>query len=477
MSKFSNLLKEVINHSNSTIYSIAKNINYDRATLNNQINGKRKMSKDVFLKVIDNLNITENTKQILISEFHKEYLGEKFIIFEAVKKSFNSYSEISYLKSIGTDFTALKTINIMISEGEIQGKLYVISSIQNVISKELQAENPCLYINLDTNNQEILSHITKSYTRYSSKDITIDTIINFFTNPNSSLDNFTKFINLLPLLLNGLCPYYCFIENSIKSNMSVLFPFYVITSEYLIIISQWYDSAFITKDKKLIEFYKNEFQKRINKCKKFTLENISIFDMPKVFHSCLDENSENTLYGLSEQFCALPFLSVDDISYMFSDNIENISDVASTLLSCYSKVNAISSYCPVESILDFAKTGKEGHTDTPFAKPLTKEMRINVLRRIQYAIKEDMGYRFISRDRFFCSNLTFNIISDSKIVFFSSNDKDMTKNKISVITTPSGLLNELKDFFHLLDKSCYVLSKDDSIKALENGIEYIKHNI
>ena len=323
MSKFSILLKEVINQSNNTIYSIAKDINYDRATLTNQINGKRKMSKEIFLKVINNINITENTKQKLISAFHKEYLGENYNTFEIIKKSFISYSEISYLRNINLDMTVTNNTHISIPTGKISGKLYVVNSIQNIIANEFQNDNPCLFINLDTSNQDILTHITKTYTLYSS--------------------------------------------------------------------------------------------------------------------------------------------------------IKNINTVSSTLLSCYKKINTMISYCPVESIIEFAKSGKDGHTDNPLAKPLTKEMRIDVLKRIQYAINNGMRYYFVNKNNIFCNNLTFNIISDSKIVFFSYDDKIATKQNISVITTPSGLLNELKNFFYTLNKSCYVLSKSDAIRELERGIEFIKN--
>lgn len=476
MSKFSILLKEVINQSNNTIYSIAKDINYDRATLTNQINGKRKMSKEIFLKVINNINITENTKQKLISAFHKEYLGENYNTFEIIKKSFISYSEISYLRNINLDMTVTNNTHISIPTGKISGKLYVVSSIQNIIANEFQNDNPCLFINLDTSNRDILAHITKTYTLYSStKNIKMETIINFFANSNSSIDNFTKFINLLPLLLNGLCPHYCFVENSIKSNMSVLFPFYVISSNHLIIVSQWYDSAFVINDKSMIDFYQSEFKKRINQCKKFTLDSIDLFEMPNLFNTSLDNENENTLYGFGEQFCAMPFLSINELSYMFSDSVKNINTVSSTLLSCYKKINTMISYCPVESIIEFAKSGKDGHTDNPLAKPLTKEMRIDVLKRIQYAINNGMGYYFVNKNNIFCNNQTFNIISDSKIVFFSYDDKIATKQNISVITTPSGLLNELKNFFCTLNKSCYVLSKSDAIRELERGIEFIKN--
>ena len=52
--------------------------------------------------------------------------------------------------------------------------------------------------------------------------------------------------------------------------------------------------------------------------------------------------------------------------------------------------------------------------------------------------------------------------------------KNADKNSMFTLTTPNGLLRELKYFFESLRKSCYVLSEEESIQALDDGIEYAK---
>lgn len=158
---------------------------------------------------------------------------------------------------------------------------------------------------------------------------------------------------------------------------------------------------------------------------------------------------------------------------MFSDKLENLNVLICELNKCYKKMNGYIAFTPVESIREFVKTGRESHTNNDYSRPLTVSQRIEVLSSIRSFINSGGNYFFIKRDDFFCKSLTFNVMSDSKIVFFSFENTD--KNSMSILTTPNGLLNELKNFFKALKKSCYVLSVEESIKAIDEGIEYVKN--
>ena len=143
MSEFSVFLKEAIETSGYSIYSLAKEINYDRATLTNQINGKRIMNKDVFLKILNFLNLTETDKSKLIGLFHKDIFDSDFETFSIIKAGFENYSKASYLSPdinfsvpLNNDFKNHKTANI-------SGKASILCSIKEIIiakSKYLNAK-------------------------------------------------------------------------------------------------------------------------------------------------------------------------------------------------------------------------------------------------------------------------------------------------------------------------------------------------
>ena len=99
------------------------------------------------------------------------------------------------------------------------------------------------------------------------------------------------------------------------------------------------------------------------------------------------------------------------------------------------------------------------------------KQRIEVLQTIKQFIINSGEYYFVRKSDFFCDELTFDIMSDSKVIFFN-NDNISDKSSMSVLTLPNGLLNELKHFFRSLKRSCYVLSKEDAVSEIDKSINY-----
>lgn len=475
LSEFSTRLKNAVEASGYSIYSIAKEINYDRATLTNQINGHRKMTKDVFMKILNKLNITVPAKQNLIQLFHKDIFGAYFDTFETVKESFETYSKIScFNKNIDLvdSHFGKSTINNMT---KIDGEIFIIDAVKDAIFSELENSKnklPTVLFNLDLTITDIQQIIQAKYMS-ENKNINIKNLISFSVNKTDKVENFTKFIKILPLLLNGYCPYYYFTERSIKSELSLLFPYYLITSEKIILITTNFNKAVILSDKTIIKAYINEFEIKLSNSKQFKYESVSFFKMPYVFHKCIDTQEKTKIYCFNEKFCALPFLSKEHLTYMFSDTVNNCDEIIDDLLDCYKSINDFISFTPVETLKEFVETGNEGHTTNGYSKPLTVQQRIEVLDSIKTYIKNGGKYYFVRRENFFCNNLTFNVVSDSQMIFFTF-EKDTNKNSMSVLTIPNGLLDELKTFFKSLRKSCYVLSKEESLRAINNAIRYAK---
>ncbi|MGN1433226.1 MAG: helix-turn-helix domain-containing protein [Ruminococcus sp.] len=471
MSEFSVCLKNAIELSGYSVYSIAKEIDYDRATLTNQINGKRKMTKDVFMKLLNTLNITEPARLKLIDMFHRDIFESDYVTFETIKESFQNYSKTSFIKgnNLSDSYIEISDLNNMIN---ISGELFIINVLKNIISLELQKNNPTVYFNLDLTRNELLMLIQSLYMN-AGDSLDMKNIISFSINETDNVENFTKFIKILPLLLNGYCPYYYFTEHNIESELSLLFPYYLITSEKIILVSINFDQAIILSDKNIIKTYTNEFKIKLSKCKTFKYESAAFFQMPYVFSNCLDPQEKQTIYCFNETFCALPFLSKEHLTYMFSEKFGNHEEIISELRKCYQTIKEFIAFTPIESLMEFIETGNEGHTTNDYSKPLTIEQRIEVLTSIRTFINNGGKYYFVRRADFFCNNLTFNVISDSKIIFFTLG-KNADKNSMFTLTTPNGLLRELKYFFESLRKSCYVLSEEESIQALDDGIEYAK---
>lgn len=471
MSEFNRCIKKAIESSGYTIYSISKTINYDRATLTNQINGQRKMTKDVFVKILNELNITESERMNLITLFHMEIFGDYYKTFEEIKNSFSVYSKTSSLNGN----TTFKRSNFLLPGAHgttIEGEALIINSIEEIIKTELQEEKPRIYFNFDEINTELLLFLQYVYTNF-KENLDMQSIVSFNVNNDDNSNNFNKFIKLLPLIIRGHCPHYYFTYSNSITDLSLLFPYYLITSSGIISISSQFKKAIIIRDKSLIKVYTNEFKTKLLKCRCFKNVSIPVFQLPYIMKDCLDANRDATICGFNNKLCALPFFTKEHLKITFSDSVENYDEVTSVLFEFYSSVKDFITFSPVDSINEFLETGYEAHTTNDYASPLPINARIEILESIRCAIKNGKKYYFVKREDFFCDNLTFDLISDSKIIFLG-NEQSNSRNSMCIISTPNMLISKLKIFFKELTRSCYVLSTDEAIKMLDDGITYAK---
>lgn len=86
-------LKKYVVSTGYSIRTAAKTLNYDRGTLNSILNGKRKISGELFVQLIDLLDITEQERQDLIELYHKEIYGDDYEVFNEIKRSLNGYND------------------------------------------------------------------------------------------------------------------------------------------------------------------------------------------------------------------------------------------------------------------------------------------------------------------------------------------------------------------------------------------------
>lgn len=471
MSEFNRCIKKAIESSGYTIYSISKTINYDRATLTNQINGQRKMSKDVFVKILNELNITESDKMNLTTLFHMDIFGDYFKTFEEIKNSFSSYSKTSSLNG-NLNFGHSNSLLSEVNGNVIEGEALIINAIKEIIKDELKKKGPGIYFNFDEMNTELLIFLQNIYSNFREK-LDMKNIVSFTVKDGDNNNNFNKFIKLLPMIIMGYCPYYYFTNNSTITDVSLLFPYYLITSSGIILISSRFRKAIIIHDKSFISVYTDEFMSTLQKCKRFENVSIPFFQIPYVMKECLDTNRDSLICGFNNKLCALPFFTKEHLRIVFSDSTVNHDEISNVLLEVYGSVKDFITFSPVDSINEFIKTGYEAHTANNYASPLPVNARIEILESIRRAIKDGKKYYFIKREDFFCDNLTFDILSDSKIIYLG-NEQSNSGNTMCIISTPNMLISKLRAFFKELPKSCYVLSTDESIKMLDSGIIYAR---
>ena len=142
-------LKKYVVSTGYSIRTAAKTLNYDRGTLNSILNGKRKISGELFVQIIDLLDITEQERQDLIELYHKEIYGDDYEVFNEIKRSLNGYNDTFFYDEL------ISFENIPVNEEKlndkciIDGEIMVKEAVQGVIGQPIKF---CVNNNPSSNN-------------------------------------------------------------------------------------------------------------------------------------------------------------------------------------------------------------------------------------------------------------------------------------------------------------------------------------
>lgn len=159
MNEFNSLLKKYVSATKKTVYLLAKETETDRTTLSKEINGTRFIPKDVFLKLIEVLNLSVSQKQRLIELYNEMALGpQNYSTFKMILNNFAKFSDILLIKS-NKDFyldNSLDNLNFVPKYStSINGMLLIIDTIKKLATDELSESNPVIYFNFDMLNDDL----------------------------------------------------------------------------------------------------------------------------------------------------------------------------------------------------------------------------------------------------------------------------------------------------------------------------------
>lgn len=481
MSELGKTLKKYVVSTGYSIRSAAKTLNYDRGTFTKMMNGNRKISRELFVELIDLLDITEQEKQDLIELYHKDIYGDDYEIFNEIKRSLNSYNDTFFYDEL------ISFENMPVDEEKlndkyiIDGEMMVKEAVQGVIALEMQKEHPHIWFNIDLLKYNLLHMLHLPYRNLKEK-IDLRNIVCFSTGEDNKYSNFKLLSKIFPIMFDGYCPHYCFTEANIQSDLSLIFPYYIITSDRVVLISSKINKAmlFTDENREVIDIYKKEFLTNLEKCKRFSSK---FYDLPELPSVLSEQFSKMTGFsGVSSGLCILPMLSKEHWMHIFSeakiDNYENLIDETIRIYNCLKVIvmdnkTGSRNFAPIEGIKRFVQTGKdELFISNNYTEPLTVKQRIEVLERILNYIKAGGQYKFYDSG-FLDIKFDINLIA-SEILLYNVNSVTDKKNFCCTIDVPRKLLSIFESFLDMLSKNYFVLSKDRSIKALEDGIKEAK---
>lgn len=444
MSKFSEHLDQAVINSGLTETQLSKLSGFTRSYIALIKSGRRvPPDRGKIAKLIDALNLSPHERDELWSEYMRARLGDDtYKINESIVDFIQSFNQISSLNIKSSFFHEIPHISTVTNRIDLE---YFLRA---VCENESRKENGFLYIMIQ-NDTSVLTNVIYEILA-NSKNLTIEHILCLDSvkegRGEEILYNISLLKNLMPLALSNYSKNYevFYYYNSVvsRSGLVSLIPFFLITSDYVINISEQMDSAVILKNKEISAFYGEKFQKQKQKCKKLFLRMDDHVDFAESYIQ--SEIPAERTYTISSQPCFGVLNLTQFINKYYNFGNKQIAQMIESLnirnSAIYENENAVqTTYCTKEGILRFIETGRIDEIPKEMYKEIQLKDRITILKMLLECIKKKKTEIYLIDEQklklpkdlfligFGISNVRIQVLSERRNVRFIVNESSLSK--------------------------------------------------
>jgi transcriptional regulator with XRE-family HTH domain len=486
MSKFSEKLKLLVEESGMKIYQLAKNSELDRTTIHRAITGERLPGLKFLEKLSEYLKLSPSEREEIfelysISKIGEEvYEGRKYIK-ELIQRIATIHAPIENTSTVQKNVSYSKDFNF--DNAVFTGQYIVNNMIKDVLESEiLNTSSPEISISVPFSYTFLFDLLHQFYLNRNGK-IIIKNIIRLIKNPRAyqnSKYNLEILSNVMPFAFsagNGYQPYYYYDNFDSSNDIALLMPYYIITSKYLFTISPDFKTAILYDNESIVSIYKEKFKIALAQAVLLIDQHFSCEDLISAYmETC--KGSDEISHVIEPQPCFAWYYTNDLINTHLREGIENRETCLELLYNfyrrCQSYINRPMSIFSVEGLSYFVSTGIISDFPIQYALPFTKEERIMLLTKLRNDIINDVYKVYATNSLKFLIPLSAIQLYNTKgLEFFVINNNGIMS---SSFIEEKSICEAFYDFCENLPDSGLVYNKEETIKIIDDFIEYLSVN-
>ena len=477
MQEFHKLLTRFINEKNTTIYTLAKNTGIERSYIQKMKSGARvPAEKDTILKLAKGLMLTANEAAELVEAYSIAKMGE------------GKYFQRMFVQNIISSFAEVQTQNSLILECNTQNNLVMQNEVEHItgvpaIHKVLKAimeieasnEDGCIKILA----QPSFSYIYDCISTLNS-NTKVENIIVLYKQDNDNAVNYNLdvFQKLVPLFFScpHFHPYYVHDHVDTIFNDTTVMPLTIITSEYLLRISNDCKQALLIRDATIRQLYLASFEKKMLTAK-------PLFDTisaePEQYFAnvagLMDFDAESN-YNIMYQPCIVPYIPNDTVNACINTELltpEMLAQIQEYLYNISTCHNTFQMVFTEEGLDLFLRTGKILEIpDFMLRAHPTKKQRLEIIANFIAAIEDGRAIVHLAKPNMFSIPKPIVITAYSKqhvIIHHFDESGSIHIFRLEEIS----LVNAFHDFLLWIQDCDLVYSQEESLEIVQNV--YKKH--
>ena len=495
MSKFSRQLREVVDEKDIKIYSLAKKIDCDRSLLQKVISGERKLGFDKFTLLFEELKnyLEADELRRLYENFSSDYFGEDYELILFVKNRIKQMSEFeSYMNNMDLDISHISQYNdyeqYVNERKKILDKFVkdfrLNDSEKNIVNKvsEIFCEEciyslqnnviPKLYLYIPDNLAFVKNLIIILLKNSNLKGrIDLKFVIECISD-NIDKSLMGKFLTACEFASYGYNTYFEEYENYTRKN-SIL-PYYIITSNSSIMISEDCEIVLLNSDYNQVSKMLEKFEEIISNKEYFfeSLEN-------NEFNHWMLKNRMNI--DSCEDICCnlniFMFCTREILEDIIDKDYEDREHLINRLIDIFENVKKtqILSFSSIKSINKYSEFKKEFLDNQEIGIKIDDKVFINLIGELySYYLRNDSDFNLLLDEKYVFSEKINLTVCDKKKIFIDAflYNNDKKNGAVAYINSPV-IAGHLINYYEYLKNSEMCLKKKESIKFVKQIVEKV----
>lgn len=469
---FASTLSSVIDRNHLYLTTVAAAGKIDRTNVSKVLKRERSFSLHTFKRILENLRIPSEDRNLLFQSYIEEKYGyQKYLEHMKVLKNFSDFDDSSIKESPSINNI---TIELKDTVSELNSKTEISNIMQHIVSLEVdKGKDGRVYTNSPT---DIINHTMRLFP---DKPIDFKYIINNFLNEK---DIFMSFSGVFDLMHSGYsCNYYPSATQQLHLNL--VFPYYVITSEYLLVFDFYNNMGILSTNNVVIEKYTKAFLANFENTMPYIYRMENIMDLKQEnFKIYSDGISEGKFFHDVGCFIS-SYLDLDMWEQIAKPDVPNRDFLRDTTYQYYQQTYAsikknLCSISSKESLAEFVDNGIVSSMPREFAFPLTKDNRIKVLQKVYDLFQSSNSLNFylfdnsklnLGKDFGYEISSTTNT-SHIQIAYLSKNCQLTFNGNLSFRSDDHETVHEFSDLTDCFILSDYCYSEEKSLEILKEEI-------
>lgn len=471
---FGDLLRKLIEQSGSSISAAARGAEIERTTLQKALSGERTLPYPAVKKLAAYLRLTPHEQKIFCEYYDMQIQGPSS--YESRRTIIRILRELSKLPVPEEKQKLVLTVKSGSKAGPeeeqklITGVYAVRNRIRRMIDMELQEKNPELLLFMPADDGFTMYYLYNVLSEYETSLVITHIIPYGAADESHGKDGLEVLERVLPLALTASSRYRSYFYYNKYEVVATPFPYYLITTAGVLLISENYETACLISSKEMLAHYRRFFRQAAEQCSPLLQVQQNIFEILQTYAETVEKNS---YYTFMRQPCMGKLYTPELIERKIRQGIPFREKLVEESKKRFAELAEVTGdYYTIfteEGLREFLDTGIICDIPREAIDILSVEERMFLVRELRNAIAEDRitGRIIFDEQLTFPPYLSFSVSARNKLDIFTLQRFAGDERFCNIHIDEPFLGRKFMDFVLFLPKSEYVRSKEETLRVID----------